>query len=375
MNKIVLISIGGWLFLSMLTCASVIPVSVNSVAITPLGSTTQTALTAEIEAEGEGIIKVDWFNAAYDTVSLVFSDEIDVDGGGTYSSVFDSGLGWYWIDVYDENDSLLWHTDSVFCGSDSSIPEVSFKAEPTEGSAPLTVKFSIDTDSYTSALWDFGDGATSTDWEPEHIYQNPGEYTVKLTVTKLAGSRKDSTVVSVGESASISSVGITPPGDTTRTTLTATIQVEGKGNLEVQWHNAAYDTVSLAWTDAIEVSSSGSYESVFESEVGWYWVDIYNEVDSLLWHTDRVFCGPDILPPEAVFFPNWEYGPHPLDVTFFNETDYEAYSSAFWDFGDGATSTDWEPDHTFESAGQFNVVLTVYYITGTSQDSSVIFVW
>lgn len=32
-------------------------------------------------------------------------------------------------------------------------------------------------------LWDFGDGTYSTEFEPSHLYTNPGQYTVKLVVT------------------------------------------------------------------------------------------------------------------------------------------------------------------------------------------------
>lgn len=31
-------------------------------------------------------------------------------------------------------------------------------------------------------LWDFGDGETSTESNPTHIYSRPGKYTVSLTV-------------------------------------------------------------------------------------------------------------------------------------------------------------------------------------------------
>ncbi|MBL7727568.1 MAG: PKD domain-containing protein, partial [Dinghuibacter sp.] len=43
---------------------------------------------------------------------------------------------------------------------------------------------SIDTVGY---VWDFGDGTTSTQKNPLHIYNNPGFYTVKLTVTSPYG--------------------------------------------------------------------------------------------------------------------------------------------------------------------------------------------
>ncbi|MGA2297169.1 MAG: PKD domain-containing protein, partial [FCB group bacterium] len=36
----------------------------------------------------------------------------------------------------------------------------------------------------TSWLWDFGDGTTSTEEEPSHLFTNPGKYSVKLIVSK-----------------------------------------------------------------------------------------------------------------------------------------------------------------------------------------------
>jgi len=59
---------------------------------------------------------------------------------------------------------------------------------PLEGPPPLVVKFTdLSTGSITSWKWDFGDGETSTEKNPEHNYQTacPGDRqlcTVKLTV-------------------------------------------------------------------------------------------------------------------------------------------------------------------------------------------------
>jgi len=68
------------------------------------------------------------------------------------------------------------------------VSGVKINANPNAGKAPLTVNFSFEnlykdidlTDvPYT---WDFGDGTTlQNEKTPEHIYQNPGEYEVKLT--------------------------------------------------------------------------------------------------------------------------------------------------------------------------------------------------
>jgi len=65
-----------------------------------------------------------------------------------------------------------------------------FSATPTTGNKPLEVHFSDQsTGSITSWSWDFGDGATSTEQDPLHIYADARVYTVSLTVTdNLAGS-------------------------------------------------------------------------------------------------------------------------------------------------------------------------------------------
>jgi PKD repeat protein len=68
-------------------------------------------------------------------------------------------------------------------------PTADFSGSPTGGPAPLTVAFTnTSTGDYDTFLWDLGDGSTSSEANPSHIYSNPGAYTVSLTVTGLAGS-------------------------------------------------------------------------------------------------------------------------------------------------------------------------------------------
>jgi hypothetical protein len=85
---------------------------------------------------------------------------------------------------------------------------VDFSATPTAGEAPLHVQFTDETTMTMTAgmplpnvfarfasvtetpdldpdytrLWEFGDGNTSTDANPSHVYHRPGQYTVTLTV-------------------------------------------------------------------------------------------------------------------------------------------------------------------------------------------------
>ena len=73
-----------------------------------------------------------------------------------------------------------------------SPPVAEFFADQIEGYAPLTVLFNdISLGSPKSWEWSFGDGATSAEKNPFHIYQNPGTYTVSLTVTNTYGTSKE----------------------------------------------------------------------------------------------------------------------------------------------------------------------------------------
>jgi PKD repeat protein len=66
-------------------------------------------------------------------------------------------------------------------------PKANYSASPTSGVVPLTVFFTnISTGDYTSSLWDFGDGITSTTTSPTHIYALTGTYTVTLTVSRAS---------------------------------------------------------------------------------------------------------------------------------------------------------------------------------------------
>jgi len=72
-----------------------------------------------------------------------------------------------------------------------SPPVVEFFADPTNGYSPLTVVFTdLSTGSPRNWEWSFGDGATSSERNPFHIYQNPGVYTVGLIVTNAYGADK-----------------------------------------------------------------------------------------------------------------------------------------------------------------------------------------
>ena len=75
-------------------------------------------------------------------------------------------------------------------------PVANFTADKTEGTTPLTVKFTdTSTNSPTGWEWNFGDGSTSTEQNPEHTFSGEGTYTVTLVATNGDGSSNEKSMV------------------------------------------------------------------------------------------------------------------------------------------------------------------------------------
>ena len=85
-------------------------------------------------------------------------------------------------------------------------PVANFTGNPTSGTAPLSVEFTSQVQFTPGCLsevaWDFGDGATSSEANPTHVYQESGVYTVSLTAGGPGGEdekvREDYITVSSG---------------------------------------------------------------------------------------------------------------------------------------------------------------------------------
>ena len=81
---------------------------------------------------------------------------------------------------------------SCFQLSASDVASADFSASSTSGDAPLSVQFTDHSISWDGEIidwsWNFGDGNTSTDQNPAHIFNEPGEYTITLSVTDNNGN-------------------------------------------------------------------------------------------------------------------------------------------------------------------------------------------
>lgn len=240
-------------------------------------------------------------------------------------------------------------------------PRADFSATPTTGNAPLSVQFSDDSDPgsapVTERVWDFGDGTTSTAKDPVHVYEQPGIYTVSLTVTTEAGTDTEGKAEFVTADPDVSFT-LTPATDT------LPVPVEFRDT------TSADPLTISAW--AWEFGDGGTSDLPNPvhtyTEAGSY--DVRLTVTTEQGEASTLHVAAVRLQPQAAFSATPDAGTAPLDVTFEDQTEPGNLDIAEWewnwDFGDGNNSTERNPTHTFDSSGKFDVTLTVVTAIGDS---------
>jgi PKD repeat protein len=103
----------------------------------------------------------------------------------------------------------------------AAVPTVALTAEPVRAPAGTKVRFSSDGSKDPdggplSHFWEFGDGGTSTEPDPVHVYPRPGRYTVVLTVLTAAGvPATEFVVVEATNTPPVAVIAAPAPGSTT----------------------------------------------------------------------------------------------------------------------------------------------------------------
>lgn len=226
-------------------------------------------------------------------------------------------------------------------------PVASFKAEPQSGAAPLEVSFTnTSTDADIANDWDFdGDGQTdSTERDPTVVFDLPGTYTVRLRASGKGGSDFASAEIIAKPS---------PP-----TAAFSVSETSGAAPFSVHFTNATRgEVVSYEW----DFQSDGHVDSLEESPVFIYeTAGIYVTQLTALGPfasseaTVEITVSEPIAPPTAHFILSVE----DLEVAFMSTAVGEVLTYS-WDFGDGSTSIEKDPVHTYLSAGSYTVIHSV----------------
>jgi PKD repeat protein len=135
----------------------------------------------------------------YGRASGAYSEITDV-GNVTTSKLtgVEDGVTYYFAVVaYDTSGNRSDFSNEV-SGRSNLPPQASAAASVASGEAPMSVSFSgtgSDADGTISAYsWQFGDGHTSAEQNPQHTYDIPGTYTATLTVTDNDGAPASASV-------------------------------------------------------------------------------------------------------------------------------------------------------------------------------------
>ena len=147
--------------------------------------------------------------------------------------------------------------------------------------------------------------------------------------------------------------------------------LSGSAPLTVIFSSTSTNTTTHDWDfngDGV-LDATGSSVSYTYNDAGSYTVALTatgpNGVDTLT-RTNYVTVSPS--PPLALFSANTTTGKKDLRVEFTNES--IRYSSSSWNFGDGNSSSDTNPIHTYTTSGTFDVSLSVTGDAGTDTFTS-----
>ena len=259
--------------------------------------------------------------------------------------------------------------------TENNPPTCSLSADPSSGSAPLTTTFSMgvsDSDG-TISSWKLdinndGNAEYSGSGNPPtskiYTYNNPGEYTAKLTVWDNDGATgTDTTTVSV------SSVPNDPPYTPPTPSGPSSREVGQSGSYSTSTTDPNGDSVEYKfdWGDGTSSWGSGTRLHSWSSP-GTYHVkakarDIPHHAESEWSSGKTVTVILPNTPPKARF--SWSLSePVPTDTSIHFDASASSDSdgnivSYEWNFGDGCTDTGVNPTHSYSGEAVYSVTLTV----------------
>jgi PKD repeat protein len=235
-------------------------------------------------------------------------------------------------------------------------PVAAFTANQTSGNAPLAVHFTdLSTGTPFEWGWSFGDAGTSALQNPVHVYTAPGTYTVSLTIRGISGTDSETKMKYI-------TVIVSPPA----ANFTAN-RTEGTTALPV-----AFTDLSTGFPDTWTWNFGDGGTSTARNPVHTYTgagIFTVNLTISNKAGTDTLIRRDYInvtssFSPTASFIGTPVAGYEPLLVRF-NDTSSGSIAQWQWSFGDGTTSAEQNPNHTY-SQGHYSVSLTVSNETGSN---------
>lgn len=240
-----------------------------------------------------------------------------------------------------------------------AAPVARFESSPTSGEAPLQVQFVNNTSGEVTAYrWNFGDGASSVEREPQHTYIDAGAFDVELVADGPGGQSRYARQIVVAEAQALATGAMSataaieePPAPVAR--FNSEPQ-SGAAPLKVSFTNTSTDAdIATDWDfdgDGQSDSTERDPTTVFDLP-GTYIVRLKaSGKGGTATASAQIIVYPP--PPAAAFSVSETSGAAPLTVSFVNETvGVDVFYE--WDFqGDGfVDSSEESPVFIYEAAG------------------------
>ena len=270
--------------------------------------------------------------------------------------------------TFVRTDGALTDTFSIVDGPPppNQPPVAALTAACTDLTCTFDGRGSTDPDgTIATYAWTFGDGTTGTGPTPSHTYTTAGDHPVTLTVTDDDGAASTPATTTV-------TVSPPPPNQPPDAALTAactdlTCTFDGRGSTDPDGTIATY-----AWTFGDGTTGTGptpghTYTTAGDHPVTLTVTDDKGAASTPATTTVTVSPPPPNQPPTAALTAACT----DLTCTFDGRgsTDPDGTIATYaWTFGDGTTGTGPTPSHTYTTAGDHPVTLTVTDDKGTASD-------
>ncbi|MCF8386382.1 MAG: PKD domain-containing protein, partial [Bacteroidales bacterium] len=252
---------------------------------------------------------------------------------------------------------------SEFCDNDTSSmtltilnsPEAGYSYLPEDTVCSNTTLFFQDTSApnIVNWFWDFGDGNSSTNQNPSHVFTNAGNFDVKLIVTSSNGCSDSAIHNFVIHESPVSSILVSP---STEVCANTSLLLTG---------NSTTNIVSWYWDFDDGTNGSGQNINHNYPLSGQYLVS--------LMVTNNAGCHDTSTSMISVFpNPTGDFTINPNDTSCVGEImNFDATGSVDiiqwnWDFDDGSSATGQNVNHSFDDAGTYYVELVVSNDDGCS---------
>lgn len=140
---------------------------------------------------------------------------------------------------------------------------------------PDPVEFENNSENANEYFWDFGDGNTSTEFEPSHVYTQPGTYTVTLIASDTNGCYEaDSSIIEI--TIGLFEGAVTDPG--AAICVGESIQLEASGGTVYAWSPAALLDDSTSATPTATLFETTTFTVIIQDTCGTDTLEVTVEV-------------------------------------------------------------------------------------------------